>query len=130
MRSPTHEHNQRPDSERSQRRALETSPEELGRVGATDPASLERMQRSAGNAAVGAMLVDKPAPQAKARSQAKPVQRAPGAGAKARATGRRAAAAVGAKLGRLAGGRSRPASPSFDAVMRAVAAPAETAAPL
>jgi hypothetical protein len=59
----------------------------------------------------------------------KNAQRAPVAVAtKARATGRKAMAAVGAKLGRVAGGRGGAASPSFDSVMRAVAGPAEAAA--
>src|SRR3954470_1502803 len=120
-----HEHKQPAEPGRPQRRALEPPAEDVSPAGAVDTTSVERMQRSAGNAAVGAMLGGGAAGPSPAPSKA---QRAPSSdsGGRARAAGRKAVSAISGKLGRFAGGRSA-GSPSFDAVMRSVAAPAEAA---
>ena len=87
------------------------------------------MQQTAGNSAVTSLIGS---PGDGAAKQSSPAQRAPAktdVGNRARATGKRAVAAVGSQLGRLAGRKpgALPAPVSFDAVLRGASAGTQTA---
>src|SRR3954471_15112120 len=101
MQAPVHEQKQDgPDRRRSGGGGVQTTQEEVAGAPGVDAPAIERMQQTAGNTAVTSLIGST---GDGARKQSSRPQRAPAktdVGSRARATGKRAVAAVGSQLGR------------------------------